>query len=142
LRVTRAEGGAPVGATVTAVAVLDGAELHRSNLVIDRTGYCEVRFSLPSNIPGPGEGNLSMVIRDGGVQESAVKTIPIPRSAGLKVIFYPEGGDLAPGATQRVYVEARTAKGRPADVAGNIISDGHGPSRRRVLHAPRRARPL
>ena len=90
LRVTRAEGGAPAGATVTAVAVLDGIELHRSNTVIDHSGFCEVRFTLPPDIPGPGEGSLSMAIRDGGVQESAVKTIPIPRSTGLKLTFYPE----------------------------------------------------
>jgi hypothetical protein len=126
LRVTRAEGGAPAGAAVTAVAVLDGVELHRGNLVIDSNGYCEVRFSLPSDIPGPGEGSLSMAIRDGGVQESAVKTIPLPRSAALHVTFYPEGGDLAPGAVQRVYVHARTAKGRPADVAGNIVDAATG----------------
>jgi len=126
LRVTRAEGGAPAGATVTAVAVLDGAELHRSSITVDHSGFCEVRFTLPKDIPGPGEGSLSMAITDGGVQESAVKTIPIPRAASLKVFFYPEGGDLAPGATQRVYVEARTAKGRPADVAGSIIETATG----------------
>jgi hypothetical protein len=126
LRVTRAEGGAPAGATVTAVAVLDGTELHRSSIVVDRTGFCEVRFTLPADIPGPGEGSLSMAITDGGVQESAVKTIPIPRSSGLTLHFYPEGGDLAPRATQRVYVEARTAKGRPADVAGSVIETATG----------------
>jgi hypothetical protein len=126
LRVTRAEGGAPAGATVTAVAVLDGTELHRSSIVVDRTGFCEVRFTLPADIPGPGEGSLSMAITDGGVQESAVKTIPIPRASGLTVHFYPEGGDLAPRVTQRVYVEARTAKGRPADVAGSVIETATG----------------
>lgn len=65
-----------------------------------------------------------MAIRDGGVQETAVKTIPIPRAEALDVRFYPEGGELViseEGAGQRMYVEARTAKGKPADVAGDVL---------------------
>lgn len=120
LEVSRAEGGIPAGAPVTAVAVLDGVELYRAELSLNDKGGCEVRFGLPAEI-GEGEGNLSMLIRDGGVQESAVKTIPIPRHK-LALRFYPEGGRLVAGLSQRLYLEARTAKGKPADVAGRVLS--------------------
>ena len=126
LNVKRAEGGVPVGAEVTAVATLDGEEIHRSIVSLDAGGNCEVRFDLPYTVRGEGEGALTMSVRDGGVQESAVKTIPIP-SNRLDVAFYPEAGDLVPGATrQRVYVAARTPKGKPADVAGEVYHEASG----------------
>jgi hypothetical protein len=39
--------------------------------------------------------------------------------------FYPEGGDLLVGVPARLYIEARTSQGKPADVAGRIL-DGAG----------------
>lgn len=123
LRVTRAEGGVPEGAAVTAVATVDGAEIHRSERVLDARGGCSVTFALPGII-GDGEGALAMVIRDGGVQETAVKTIPIVLNR-VKLEIYPEGGDLVVGLPTRLYVEARTPRGKPADVAGRVI-DGSG----------------
>ncbi|MBI3722541.1 hypothetical protein HY251_01080, partial [bacterium] len=76
LKAERAEGGVPLGASATAVATVDGVEVHRSEVSLDASGLCSVSFSLPRTIKD-GEGTLALVVRDGGVQETAAKTIPI-----------------------------------------------------------------
>ncbi len=119
LAVVRAEGGIPRGATATAVATVDGNEVHRSELSLGDTGTTSVSFALPATI-GEGEGTLAIVVRDGGVQETAVKTIPIVLSR-VKIEVFPEGGDLVSGLESRLYFEARTNKGKPASVAGRVV---------------------
>jgi len=120
--VARAEGGVPAGATATAVATLDGQEIHRSVQTVGQGGRVDVGFVLPARIHGPGDGSLSVSILDGGVQESAVRTLPIARADKITVRFFPEGGDLfVADAPQRVYVEGKSTNGRPADVSGVII---------------------
>lgn len=72
----------PVGAKVTAVARIDGEEVHRSLLTLDSNGKCLVAFTLPTgtslyipNVPNfyvsidikSGVGTLSCVIEDGGI---------------------------------------------------------------------------
>ncbi len=121
LSATRAEGGIPAGARVTAVATVDGAEVHRSTLALDAGGAASVTFRLPGEIRA-GDGTLSMIIQDGGVQEAAAKTIPIVVNR-VSLALFPEGGDLAAGAEGRVYFEARTPRQEPADVAGRILDD-------------------
>jgi alpha-2-macroglobulin-like protein len=124
LEATRAEGGIPAGATVTAVARVDGQEVFRKDgLSIDTLGRCAVSFVLPKEI-AVGEGTLALVIRDGGVQETAAKTIPIVVNR-VAITFAPEGGDLIGGVYGRVYFEARTPKQEPADVEGRVL-DGAG----------------
>jgi A-macroglobulin complement component/MG2 domain-containing protein/alpha-2-macroglobulin family protein len=119
LTATRAEGGVPEGAAVTAVATLDGVELHRQELALNARGGCGVSFRLPETI-GEGEGTLVMIVRDGGVQETAAKTLPIV-VARVGVTVFPEGGDLVAGVRSRLYVEARTPRGKPADIAGRVL---------------------
>ena len=47
---------------------------------------------------------------------------PIPMvSSKMIVDFYPEGGDLINGLSNRVYFQARTSAGMPADLQGRII---------------------
>ncbi|HEU4539177.1 MAG TPA: MG2 domain-containing protein, partial [Polyangiaceae bacterium] len=116
---TRAEGGVPEGAAVTAVATLDGVEVHRQELTLNARGGCGVSFRLPEAI-GEGEGTLVMIVRDGGVQETAAKSLPIV-VARVRLAAFPEGGDLVAGVRSRLYVEARTPKGKPADVAGRVL---------------------
>jgi alpha-2-macroglobulin-like protein len=71
-----------------------------------------------------GDGTLSCVIEDGGVLETASKTIPIILQS-LDVRVYPEGGDFINGHECGVYVEAFTPYGEPADLVGDIV-DGSG----------------
>ena len=118
--IERAEGGTPVGARVTAVARIDGIEAARvENLTIDAEGNCGVSFTLPNTLER-GEGTLAFLIEDGGVVETATKTIPILLQT-MDIAFYPEGGDMIAGLPARVYVQARRPDGKPADIRGEVI---------------------
>ena len=66
-----------VCAAVTAVARVDGKEVWRKDgLALDAAGRLAVSFSLPKDVL-VGDGTLALVVRDGGVQETAAKSIPI-----------------------------------------------------------------
>ncbi len=119
LEVKRAEGGIPSGAKVTAVARVDEKEVARVPTTVDAQGKATVSFPLPKAIER-GEGTLAFTIEDGGVIETATKTIPLLVNS-VDVALYPEGGDLVAGLPSRLYVEARTPAKKPADIAGFIV---------------------
>ncbi len=120
LHVERAEGGFPAGAKVTVRAIVDGQSTYEGQAVVDALGNCLAQFSLPAEI-SHGEGTLSMAIEDGGVVETAAKTIPILLKT-VDVAVYPEAGDLVAGIKTRVYFEAFTPAGKPADLAGEVLN--------------------
>ncbi|TQF17016.1 A-macroglobulin complement component [Myxococcus llanfairpwllgwyngyllgogerychwyrndrobwllllantysiliogogogochensis] len=119
LEVQRAEGGIPEGAKVTATALVDGKSVAEKPCEVDAQGHCTVSFELPEAIER-GDGTLSFTLQDGGVVETAAKTIPILLQT-LDVALYPEGGDLVAGLTSRVYFEARTPMRKPADLTGAVV---------------------
>ena len=102
---------------------MDGNEAFTGQTAVDSAGNCTVNFKLPEKIER-GEGTLSLAIEDGGVVETAVKTIPILLQT-VDLGIYPEGGDLVAGLANRVYLEAKTPARKPADIAGAVI-DGAG----------------
>ncbi|MBX3466554.1 MAG: A-macroglobulin complement component [Planctomycetes bacterium] len=122
LHVTRAEGGPAAGARVTAIARVDGQEAARADLRLDAEGKALVSLPLPRTIATP-EASLACVIQDGGVQETAARTIPLLLAAALKVELCAESGDLVAGLPGRVYLEARTLTGDPADLRGRVVDD-------------------
>src|SRR6202044_4034850 len=101
-------------------ARVDGIEVNGGVGKVDANGLCSVSFDLPRDIPR-GEGTLALVIQDGGVVETASKTIPILLQT-VDLQMFPEGGDLVAGYSNRVYVQALQPNGKPADVTGNITS--------------------
>ncbi|MFY2559664.1 MG2 domain-containing protein [Corallococcus terminator] len=119
LDVTRAEGGVPETAKVSATALVDGVSVAQETCAVDPQGRCTVRFNLPKAIER-GEGTLAFTIQDGGVVETAAKTIPILLQT-LDLAMYPEGGELVAGLTSRVYFEARTPASKPADLTGVVL---------------------
>ncbi|MEZ0267505.1 MAG: alpha-2-macroglobulin family protein, partial [Phycisphaerae bacterium] len=123
VHVDRAEGGVPAGAKVTAVARVDGVEVHRAPTTIDASGNASASFKLPAEIKR-GEGTLAFLIEDGGVVETASKTLPILLQT-LDLSIYPEGGDLVANIPNRVYLEAFTPAKKPADLKGSIV-DSNG----------------
>jgi len=123
LHVERAEGGYPTDARVTATARIDGAEVYRGRTRVDARGDCAVWFDLPEEIER-GDGTLALTVEDGGVVETATKTIPILLQT-VDLEIYPEGGELVAGLPARVYIEARTPFAKPADISG-VIVDGQG----------------
>ena len=111
VHVDRAEGGIPAKAKVTAIARLDGEEIARCRPRLTSRGMRRRSLQLPRSI-ARGEGSLAFVIEDGGVVETASKTIPILLQT-VDLSIYPEGGDLVAGLPNRVYIEAFTpAKSR------------------------------
>ena len=122
-KVERAEGGVPAEAKVTVIARVDGEEVHQSQTQIDSVGNIFARFELPKEI-ARGDGTLAFVIEDGGIVETASKTIPILLQT-VDLQMYPEGGDLIAGLPNRVYLSALTPAKKPADLAGAIV-DGDG----------------
>lgn len=132
----RAEGGVPAGAAVDIVATVDGIDVYEGAGEIDAKGYCEARFELPRRIE-TGDGTLTFVVRDGGVVETAAKTIPILLQT-LDISMYPEGGDLVAGLANYVYLEARTPAQKPADIAGAVLdSDDNEVTTFRTVHEGR-----
>ena len=121
LDVKRAEGGVPEGAKVTVTAIVDGIEVRGASGKVDGSGLCSVSFDLPHEI-ARGEGTLALVIEDGGVVETASKTIPIVLQT-VDLQMYPEGGELVAGYTNRVYVQAKLPNGKPADLLGTITCE-------------------
>ncbi|HVG61112.1 MAG TPA: MG2 domain-containing protein [Hyalangium sp.] len=124
LDVKRAEGGVPAGAKVTATALVDGANVAQVPCTVNEKGLCTVSFKLPARIDR-GDGSLAFAIEDGGVVESAAKTIPILLQT-LDLAMYPEGGELVAGLPSRVYFEAKTPAQKPADLSGVIIDQSTG----------------
>ncbi|MFL5350930.1 MAG: MG2 domain-containing protein [Hyalangium sp.] len=124
LDVKRAEGGVPAGAKITATAIVDGATAAQVPGTVDDKGLCTVSFKLPARIER-GEGSLAFAIEDGGVVETAAKTIPILLQT-LDLSMYPEGGDLVAGLHSRVYFEAKTPAQKPADLVGALIIQATG----------------
>ncbi len=123
LHAERSEGGIPAGARVQVIARVDGQQVHEGETTIDAEGNCVGRFQLPLDIRR-GEGTLAMVIEDGGIVETASKTIPILLQT-VDLTMYPEGGQLVAGLKNRVYFEAFTPAKKPADLAG-VIQDADG----------------
>jgi len=123
VHVERAEGGIPAGAKVSAIARVDGVEVANVPTTIDAKGNASAQFKLPATI-ARGEGSLAFVTEDGGVLETASKTIPILLQT-VDLSLYPEGGDLVAGVANRVYLQAWTPAKKPADLAG-VITDSKG----------------
>ncbi len=122
LEVQRAEGGFPKNAKVTVNGIVDGKTITGDSSVVDAAGRCTVSLNLPQTIER-GDGTLSLTIADGGVVESAAKTIPIlVKFVDLQI--YPEGGDLVAGLQNRVYLQALQTNGKPADLEGSILPEG------------------
>ncbi|MCA8940433.1 MAG: A-macroglobulin complement component, partial [Planctomycetes bacterium] len=101
----------------------DGQEVWRGETTIDAKGNASVKFNLPEKI-AIGEGSVVFVIEDGGTVESAAKTLPILLQK-LDVAAYPEGGDLIAGLASKVYFQAKTPWGDPADFEGRIVEAGN-----------------
>lgn len=121
IAVKRPTGEIMSGKRLVAVATVDGVELPRVNVTTDATGEALVKFDLPKNI-STGDGLLTILVEDGGVTESISKSIPILQNK-LALSFFPEGGKMVAGLPARLYFEAKTRLGKPADAEGKLVDD-------------------
>ncbi len=112
---------------------LDGQDLKPISLKSNKAGNAIVAFNLPKEIQ-TGDALLTILIEDGGVTESISKRIPIILKK-LQLSFFPEGGEMVEGLPTRLYFEAKTLLGKPADVEGRIVDDqGQAVARFRSHH--------
>src|SRR5262249_55123053 len=95
------------------------------SLHTDEKGTVAVRFKLPAQIER-GQGSLSVEFSDGANVETLVRPIPIALKK-LQIEFFPEGGDLIAGVPNRVYFQARTMLGKPAEITGRIVDQREKP---------------
>ena len=105
----------------TALLRLDGTELPRVTFTTNAEGGALVKVQLPATI-AVGDGLLTILVEDGGITESISKAVPIIMKR-MQLAFYPEGGALVTGLESRVYFEAKTPTGKPADVSGEVVDD-------------------
>jgi hypothetical protein len=116
----------PVSATlrVTAHATVAGQPVDVKVTVnpttTDAAGNAAILVQLPAG--DVADASLSVAVTANGVTETITKPIPLA-TRKLTVEFFPEGGDLVAGVSNRVYFRATTTAGKPADVAGTL-SDG------------------
>jgi len=103
----------------TAQVIVDGALIHHDRLKTDVNGKYSFGFKLPEHM-ARGAGAATVTFDVDGVQEEIAGPLPIVLNKVL-VDFYPEGGNLVAGMPNRVYFQARTSLGKPADVAGMIV---------------------
>ena len=113
-----AEGGPVVNAALQVTVTLDGEVVSQLSAVTSSSGDAVLAFELPAVIR-EGKGQLSVVVDDNATRETESKTIPI-QLGRVVVDFYPEGGSLVDGLTNRVYFAARDTLGNPIDLAGEI----------------------
>lgn len=126
----RADGGAVSEKNVEVTVNIDGKAYGADGkpnaepfkFKTDTEGRVTVRFRLPGEIE-KGQASASVKFDDGANTEAIVRTIPIVLK-NLDVEFFPEGGDLVAGLPNRVYFQARTALGKPADLKGHLLEDG------------------
>jgi hypothetical protein len=118
-KVTRVEGGMPMAHQPVLVSMRVDTFQRQFQSATDRDGNVKVSFDLPATID-KGEGSVSLQFNDGGNVETFVRPIPIVLNK-LLVDFYPEGGELVAGLTNRVYFEVRNNLGKPAELNGRIV---------------------
>ena len=119
----RATGEPLANKAITALVVLDQAEVARVPAKTDGGGKVVVRFTLPGQI-ARGDGLLTILVEDGGITESLQKRIPIVLKE-VNFAMFPEGGQLVAGLPGRVYFAAKNLLDKPADVEGRVV-DGKG----------------
>ncbi len=121
VEVRRPTGEALAGKSLSAVITVDGAELPLVKVTSNADGGALVKFELPKQLSA-GDGLLTVLVEDGGVTESISKAIPILQKK-LQLAFFPEGGKMVAGLPTRLYFEAKTLLGKPADIEGRLVDD-------------------
>ncbi len=125
----RADGGPVANRPIEATVVIDDVQFDAQGnpsaaplrFQTDAQGSALVRFRLPTTIQR-GAATLAVKFDDGGVVETLSRSIPLVLKK-LDVEFFPEGGDLVADLPNRVYFQARTPLGKPAQLRGTLLED-------------------
>jgi alpha-2-macroglobulin-like protein len=104
---------------VNVYVTVNGGNIFNEDRNVEPDGSFSIDFTLPANLTGD-TGTAVLRFTDGGDSETLLRNIPIVLR-DVNVAFYPEGGDLVQGVPNRVYFQASTGIGRPADIRGRIV---------------------
>ncbi len=117
--VTRLGEGPAEGAQVDATLLVDGEAVWAQKAELDSAGRTLFTFQLPDSVTR-GEGRFVARVSDGSTIETDIEPFVVP-TGRLEVAFFPEGGELVAGTTNRIYAEVTDALGRPAEARGQIV---------------------
>ena len=114
------QGKPLAGAKISFTAEADGQSivLDSAPNATDAEGSASVKFRLPVK-DEIAAARVSVRVESGGIVEALVRPVPLA-TRRITLEFFPEGGDLIAGVTNRVYFRATTNTGKPADVTGTI----------------------
>lgn len=101
-------------------AMLEGKELSASSVTTDAEGKTQLKFSLPQNL-NTTDGVVNAMIDFEGSTESISRSVPIVLNK-IDLAFFPEGGDMVNGLSQRVAFRATNEFNKPADIEGIIVN--------------------
>lgn len=129
-KATSSDGKPLSGKQVLASINLDGVQIgvdgnpnaDQVRFQTDSMGRVVLKFKLPAVIQ-KGLASISVVFDDGGNTETLVKPVTVVVNK-LEIEFFPEGGDLIQGIKSRIYFQARTPLGKPADVVASVFENG------------------
>lgn len=117
--VQRKSGGPAAGASLLILATVDGQQVWQTSAQASADGTYRIEFDLPAEM-AVGDGQLLVIMDDGGTQETHAETIPI-NLGKVDVQFFPESGDLVAGIENRVYFLARDPLGEPVHIEGEVL---------------------
>ena len=119
---TRLADNSPTsGGQARGALVIDGKEVWHEERNLGANGSTTFRFEVPKEVDR-GAARFVARITDGGVIESEIETFVVP-TGKIKVVAYPEGGELIAGVENGLYLECFDTLGRPIDGAGEIVDD-------------------
>jgi len=125
-------------ARASVIAQVDGEIIYQEDLQLDSSGSLDISFNLPKVFRTKNaQGSLSVLVQDGADRETISKSLPLVSTA-LAIDVYPEGGDLAIGPGNRIYVEAKVpSTAEPADFEGEIRAGNEVVARVQTYHEGR-----
>lgn len=120
-------GPAAAARSVRLKAIVDGQTIFQQQRGVGANGQGPAAVELTFHFVLPGRiakdhGVVVVEDFDGGHVETLVRPLPLV-VRDLRLEFYPEGGELIAGVSNRVYFQARTPAGKPADLRGRIVDD-------------------
>lgn len=100
---------------------IDGSKHTEQSSKTDEEGICYIKFKLPAKLKS-NDGLLNAMIEYNGNTESISRSIPIVLNK-IKLVFYPEGGDLVNDIESKVAFKALNEFGKAADIEGIVVDE-------------------
>ncbi len=102
-------------------AALAGNEIENGTGKTNVEGKTTIKFRLPNKLTS-ADGLLNILIDYQGQTESISRSIPITFD-NIKVVFFPEGGDMIMNLNNRIALKATNEFGKGTDIEGFVESD-------------------